>query len=416
MDHAAIRLALCARVWVLCVLACACGSLAQGVRDSAGPVVTPISRRAVEEYGVMLAMDDEQRAAARELHLGYGSALRRATLDADARGLEWFEEARAGRLDPREHARLRWVMVRDYVACAEDLERSLFDDLRALLTPEQETRFARVAMSRRREHGLRFYLAAGDGIDLVRLAEEQKLHDKAGGDLAPALGEYAVELDRLLREKMNVLRKLYVEARPSDGSPDPEQTAAFADMFLSSLRIRDFNRKTARWIESLLPAPDGAAFAARFRRLAFPSVYAASAADRAIAFVRELPDLSADQRALLDAIDGPYRREATVLNERWAAAVDRSNEANERRIRAGAFTRVDQQEERSAALALSKAYLDRYTLDERTVKRVRDLLTPEQRRLLTERKIDWESNDRGFQSECDAEAAWREWDKEGGDG
>jgi hypothetical protein len=94
----------------------------------------------------------------------------------------------------------------------------------------------------------------------------------------------------------------------------------------AAIALRDINRRYARQVEAALPEDLKATFQARVQEASFPRVYRESAADTALAAAKAFPDLTADQRAALDTLSAQHARDAAQANARWAKAQETSEE------------------------------------------------------------------------------------------
>lgn len=390
---------------------------AQHVRSEVGPLVTPITRRELDAYATMLGFDEERRSLARSLHAGYNAALRQAGLDADARFEALNKESaehEASNAEQRRDLRKRQMRVgSSYIDQANALEHRLFEDLRALATPEAAAGFESVERARRRVTGLRFSVVSGESVDLVDVCGHLTPRAEAAPELAACLGEYEAELDRALRAKDAAIRRIFERAKEleiEELTPPEEFFSLLDDLHAECVKVRDVNRRHARRLEGMLPEGTRAAFAREFRARSFPKVYRETAADRTLAFARGLADLTPDQRAELSSLGESYSRESAAANDRWAAALDEKHEKlvdHLRRMMGG-----EGYDPKTDPLML--AVEARRDLDQRFRDRVTRLLTPAQRDRLQEKNIAPSEFDGDFTPDFDEDAAWEEWDKDGG--
>lgn len=336
-----------------------------------------ISRASVERYATLLGMDEAQRGAAMTLYEGYASQ----TGEVRATMRKAVEEARRASEDEDDGA----VMLERLTKASEAartanaaLERSLMDDLRSLLTPEQAEGFVRVERARRREVAVRSATVSGEGVDLLRVVEVS-----APGVKSPELGEamvgYEVEVDRLIQAKPE--SDGVAGFRPGQPIDIEKMQAAMKERAESGKKIAEANERHARKIEALLPEEARAAFRREFDRQAFPRVYREPAVMKDVAAASAMEDVSTEQRKMLADIREAYEREARGLNERWSAAI-RAQEADGS---TGAFAggggvfMMRGGEEPGALVEARKA---RRELDERTRERLESAMSEKQRERL----------------------------------
>ena len=399
---------------------------AQRMLDQTGPLVTPLTARSVDEISRTLGLDADQRALARSLYQGYRAALKQADADAASK----VEALEAGARDPnaavvhdperyRQIARVRMEQLTALVEQADALEAAYFEDLGALLTPEQAPRLAEAQRARRRASGGRFSMVCGEGVDLVRILDDLKI-PRREGEVGEAVAQYEADADKLLEARQAMFRRVFKRATEMETRGDERDEKAMnemiTEMFEQGTRMRDANRRTARRIGSVLPDETRAAFEREVQERSFPKVYAASAAEKGLDAIAKFDDLTGDQRAQLSEIRAAYDREVTPLNDRWAAAVESAQS-----MIPGRFMEIMASEgEMPGIEPLKEACRARADLDERMRGRVQPLLTTEQRARMEELKIDKTDFEPDFMPDFDDDDAWDEWtaedgeDKEGG--
>ncbi|MBS0196667.1 MAG: hypothetical protein JSR77_07905 [Planctomycetes bacterium] len=307
-----------------CVLAFLVGWLAAlapapaQVAQEAGPLVAPVMRSEMDRYAAMLGLDAGQKASLLELFRGYRVALR----DAQKQGNEAVE--RANKADGKDRSQAKWDAVTAYVAKAETLEKSLFEDAAALAGPAKSAEFQRVERARVREVGLKFSFAAGERLDLVRICEE--IGVRRTPELGEVLDEYEQRLDRAIADKRRVFKEIFKkvgEAEVKGDSPDHE----VLDSFLKSVAeksyvIRDVNRETTRRVEGFMSDSDREKFGRLVLQRSFPRVYGVGPVEKMLAAAMKLDSLSAEQRKELESFGEAYARDAVGVNKRLADAVE----------------------------------------------------------------------------------------------
>lgn len=359
-----------------------------------------ISRASVERYATMLGMDEAQRGAAMTLYEGYASqtAQVRATM---RKALEDARRASEEEDDPT-------VMVERMTKASEAartesaaLERTLMDDLRSLLTPEQAEGFVRVERARRREVAVRSATVSGEGVDLLRVVEVS-----APGVKSPELGEavvaYEVEIDRLIQARPEA--DAFGGFRPGVPIDVEKMQAAMKERAESGKKIAEANERHARKIEALLPEEARVAFRREFDRQAFPRVYREPAVMKDVAAAAAMEDVSPEQRKALAEIREAYEREARVLNERWSAAI-RAQEADGTTgalAGGGGMVMISGGEEPGALVEARKA---RRELDERTRERLESAMSEKQRERLKKAREERAAKEREEESGGGGEGA-----------
>ncbi|GJQ30900.1 MAG: hypothetical protein HBSAPP03_27840 [Phycisphaerae bacterium] len=343
-----------------------------------------VSKRSLERYGEVVGWDSETQETARAIHEGYVAAMEAAQKTRRAA----FEEMRRSADDTGDHTVFMERMPKvetEFRETSQRLEKALFADLRALLTPAQEAQWERVERMRRREVGLREATLSGEGVDLVEVVAGLKLDEAARQGVAPALDEYEADLDRALEAKLAIkadVDGLRPMANPGDQQKSMEKMQkAMESGREASKRVQDVNTRHARRIADALPEGVRAAFDEELKKRSFPRVYRTSGVARELNGALALTDLSSEQREALASIKAQYERDLATVNDRWAAAIRESEVSSQD----GAFAtpagvmRISMGDEPEPLKEARKA---RRELDEKTSERFKSLLTPGQKERL----------------------------------
>lgn len=358
--------------WMIVVMAVSVVARGQNVSGEAGPMAMIVPRRSIEVYAALLGLSAEQKEQASLLHDGYRAAYA-ANRKAGDEAMRKLREDRDG--DPPPTRTDQHTIVMDYVAKAEALEKIFFDDLKAILTPEQAAKFERVVRARHRETGLRFAFAAGAGVDLLAVADAAKV--ERVGPVAEALDRYETDLDRVLIERMNVLKGVFKKVKELENAEDDPKVMQelIADLFTAAFRVRDVNRRAAREIAPLLPDDTRAAFDAEFRRRAFPKVYSPGPAATTLTYAKDKGRLSPEKLEELDQLWQTYTRDAAAANARLVSAI----EAREVEYTTRFLELMAQQGDPEDKSELREAWKSRRDLDAAFVARAKDMIDKDAR-------------------------------------
>jgi hypothetical protein len=301
----------------------------------------PVNSRDLDKYGKIVGVTPDQRAVLTELFNGFQEAFRDKA------------EAMQAEVDAiREKARETgdnsvWATIREpftkFSTEREQMEKTFFEDVKSILTPEQLELWPRVETTRRRETTIGRGLMAGERVDLIRMVEEAKLPVDVAAQVAPVLAQYETELDRALIER----NKMQDEARNTfmrggfgamfggrgggggaagggGGGGQAMDPAAMEKMFNAtrdaSVRLRDVNRRFGKQIESLMPEDRRAAWDLEFKRESFPDVYREATVLRQMTAVTGFSDITPEQKTQIADLRAQFEREYSPMADKLAAA------------------------------------------------------------------------------------------------
>lgn len=340
-----------------------------------GPGAGAIAKRNIDTYAEMLSLSAEQKETAITVHEGYMAAYRQAR-DEQRKAIDELRRAAEDTDDHSVFMEKMPAVEKEFRTKSEALEKSLFADLRAMLTSEQDEKWGSVERARRREIGLRGAMRSGESVDLIEVVRGLKLQEESMAVVNPLLADYEIELDRALTEKAAAAPD---EMGFTPGQPlDMEKIqAAMKVQGEAAQRVVDVNDRNARKIEAVLQDDARIAFRDSVRRATFPRVYREPRIIKQIDGALALSDLDAPQREQLTQLKESYLRDAKPLNDAWASAVQDSEKSGENGMVGGGGMRIMLQmgDEPSA---LNDARKARRQLDDRTSERLKSVLKPNQ--------------------------------------
>jgi len=232
--------------------------------------------------------------------------------------------------------------------------------------------------------GFRAFIS-GSTVDLVQVVEDE-FEGEPPQPVADTVRRYEIELDRLLiqREEMRTeMAQRQFEILEEGGNFFTHQDE-FTEMFDRSreldIKVRDLNERYARLVTAAM-ASEGDEVMREFNRRSLPQVYGRSYAEEAFDTVLGLEDLTDDQREQVEGLRSEYEREASIIRDKWAAALKEWQADVELMQMFGGGAQGGGPEAREQADAKQE-------LDERFYARVREILTKEQRDVLPERETD----------------------------
>lgn len=400
--HSIIRLA--AILAVLFARLC----LAQpSIMEIPGPFGMPIGATALDRYSGILGLDADQKQLFRTLYQGYRGAYREAVVAADKElaGLEGEHR------DPNQANKGMEVLQR-FADKTRTVEDQFFEDAKAIVNPNQAARFERLLMARRRDVQMRFAFVAGEGVDLLNVLESLKV--KRSAELATLCDEYETELDRLMLDKVRVMKTSLGKAAniQLNGMPNfPLIGEIIGDLYAIGGRIRDANRQYARRMEPLLPEGSQSSFVLEIKKRSFPRVYAPTLAQKCLSAAKGLDDLTPDQATELQIITDSFARDLETANQRYAAAIESTQDHFPKDfliILQSRFNRDNKDD------PLTKARDDREELDQKTLTRLRGVLKPDQMKKLPQNEAG-ENHFPDFLPDLNTKKDWDTWKDEQGE-
>lgn len=339
-----------------------------------GEMLQPaFSTRDMERYADFLNLTPEQRDAAKALVEGYQSEyerIAREMRDASDAAREEFRDTRDFTVWDDLRPKFEAFQKR-----RRELEQSLFNDVKVLLTDDQTSRWPALERLRRRDQSLRRGFLSGEAVDVIRLFDDLKPPPELRDRAKPILDQYEMEIDRALVERDERYEDGFSRGMDLWRAGD---LAAVADVFNkareAAVNVRDANRRYARQVEAVLPDDLRESFSRQFLERSFPRVYRPSDAQRALDAAAAFNDLSPDQRAALAELRASYSRELQSANRRWADAIEQQELT---------ITPMDLMRG-GGNPAVRDARVARRDLDRRTLDKLRALLSEDQSARLPE--------------------------------
>lgn len=365
------------------------------VRDRAEPMVVagepgqpgqPIMRRAkreprIERYARVLGLDEAQLEVARDLDVAY----QRSTAEAGGRMHAAMKDAQAD-MSEGDHAAFQEKMqktMKEHRQASKALTEQFLNDLRALLTPEQQGNWVRLERLRRREstlvgmQGMRANEIGGAWLDLFPLVGKLEVPAEAKPKVDEIMGLYEVDIDRPLQEReRNREHDEETMGAVRQFTPETFQKQMDRDRAVD-LKVREVNDKYVRLLGAELPEELAAKLAEEYRAKAYRSAYRSTTAGRELAAAEKLKGLTDKQREQLRAMQEKYQRETKAAGDRLAEAMRRAEEEG-RPTGGGLMVMGPGMSTDALDPAVSQARADRRALDSALREDMERLLSPEQ--------------------------------------
>ncbi|MCC6951526.1 MAG: hypothetical protein IT433_08765 [Phycisphaerales bacterium] len=339
-----------------------------------------VTKRSMERYADLLGLDQTQRETALAIHEGYSATCEQARKSQrDA-----MDELRRSEEDSGDHGvfmeKLPAIQKKSRET-TQAAEKSLFSDLKSLLTSEQEAGWTRVERMRRRETGLRGGLS-GESLDIADVVHAMKLPAEPAQLVAPMVEDYESAMDSHLRAKEAAQSEAtaFEPGKPMDVEAMQKQMESSRQM---GEKIVQLNATTAEKIKAALPEELQQKFADEVRRRSFPTVYKESRVAKDLDAALAMSDLDESQRERLKEIKAAYARDLGPVNNRWADAIRESEQSGQEggmALGGGGFISMRMGEEPEGLREARKA---RREMDEKARERLKSVLRPEQQEKLS---------------------------------
>lgn len=255
-----------------------------------------------------LAHDEEQ--ALQDLYTGYAS-----TLQTEGAAVRQFVDSEMERSEIMQNTALlskAQKRIADWEKRSEQIKKVFLDDLKSLLSREQEARWPIVERELRRLRTIGEGRLSGESIDLVRLTEDV-LGEPPGKELGDLLNRYSDELDKALVARGAFLeenRKAFTDSVTSD----PQKAKGIWDGAQRvRMAVRDINDRYERLIADQLSPDKKAELDRRYFDQSYRAVAGPTHAEEFLKDALELPTLCSEQRDSLKQAKAKYDAERRVL-------------------------------------------------------------------------------------------------------
>ncbi|MFO0857958.1 MAG: hypothetical protein U0640_11440 [Phycisphaerales bacterium] len=354
-----------------------------------------ISRRSFDEYSKLLGLTDEQKETAMTLWEGYKEAHKTATDEMQAK-MEGLQEKARDTGDWSVFQKDLPDMQKDYAEKVEKAEKSLVEDVKATLTPEQLEKWPAIERHRRRDTSLRFGFYSGTALDLIRIVQRQGINANSD-ESKEVLQQYEMELDNKLMGLVKWGEDMRADAFKKAGDMNA-QMEFIKKAGEYSKEVRDVNRRYMTRLAATLDEESKAKFEEEFNKRAYPRIYKDSHTLEMIKAAEGFSDLNDTQKEAVKTIAEQYKREATAVNATWAKSQDDAEEKA-----GGSMSLMMAQwmggsdDVKKAQEELKKKREERKEVDDKFAKRLKEALGKEQTdRLPSKKPTNQDPWDMGF--------------------
>ena len=278
------------------------------------------------------------------------------------------------------------------------MSTGVMEDLKALLSKEQEALWPTVEMSQRRNRLMRFQpllMAPGARVDIHRIFDRtlavpgiEKPTADGAERIAQALTEYDTTVDAIAKQVIPLDDDMHGNHMGSKATPEEmqRQMRMLADGSAMADRVRAANETAIRTSAEVLAEPVRATLWENFNREAYPNVYRETHGQRVIDAALKFKDLTDDQREKLTTMKTNHAAKLDGLKPKVVDQMIAQNQTQSEWMAAkDEEAKTKAQEKMMKTITEGNAKADMKAADGLAVKRVRELMNEEQRAKLPKR-------------------------------
>ncbi len=278
------------------------------------------------------------------------------------------------------------------------MSTGVMDDLRSLLSKEQEALWPKVEMSQRRNRLMRFQpllMAPGARVDVARVIDRtlavpgtEKPTAEGAERIAQALSEYATTVDVIAKEAIPMDDYMHSNHMGSKATPEEmqKQFKMLADGGAIADRVRVANEAAIRTSAEVVAEPVRVVLLENFNREAYPNVYRETHGQRVVDAALKFKDLTEDQRDKLTLMKTNHAAKLDGLKPKAVAQMIAQNQVQSEWMAAkDDAAKTKAQEKMMKAMTDGNAKAEMKAADGLVVKQVREMMNEEQRGKLPKR-------------------------------
>jgi Spy/CpxP family protein refolding chaperone len=266
----------------------------------------------------VLNLTPEGEQALQALYEGYADTLR---IEGDA--VKEKVEAEIERAEILNDTRLlssARAHIGEFGKRAAQLRAQFLDDLKSLLTREQEANWPILERELRRLKTIGKGQLTAENVDVVRLTEDIIGDSAMPVAVAELLGRYREELDRALQARERFMDEEGKQFHTLAKEDVERALKLFEEARERRRAVRDINERFARLVATELSDEQRALFEKKLFELSFPMLCRESRVDVYLKNALELDSLSREQQQDLESIKGRHERQRLAWVRSTAAA------------------------------------------------------------------------------------------------
>ncbi len=334
-------------------------------------------RRDIVLFQQGLNLDDTQRDIVDALYGDYEQAFEDG-LAAMRKRIEDMRE-QLQNTDVDQVLRIVFKPIEDWSNEKRGLGAQFMENVRVVLTPEQQEQWPKFERFLFREKQLPTGHLSGESLNLFNVVRDMKLTAPETEHIQVTLDEYDVNLDTALKARHDALTSNQSEMLRSFAEQNSAVSLAILQRQIDkSIAVRNVNDQYILALADVMPDGRHDEFRMAALERGYPRIYRATPVQSIFKAAKELEGLSSETLASIVALEGQYLAELKTINEELATAT-RQWEPDEQRLRAEAFAkRMNGQQPEEIQDRTRDLFLRRDDISRNYVRQLKALLTEEQ--------------------------------------
>jgi hypothetical protein len=370
------RLVLVAPLALLPVASAQFGGKA-GFAEAFKPDILPRDMTLITET---LKLEDWQRPIVESLLEDYNASFRTG---CDGVREKMVELAKASKGNPKSIKGLL-APIEQWQPEKQRLYRDFMENLKGQLSDMQRERWPKFERTLRRERSLADSDLSGEGVDLIAIARQMQLSNDVMAAAQGALDEYETRLDQALVKRDQLVDSLMPQFTHVMEDMDMDKGVSLQMQIMRErVAVREVQDDSIEKIAAAMPAPAGADFRQRALSAGYKEPFQPDPLASFFQVVGQLGDLTAEQKAGIDAAHTKWEGQLSELRERMLQTVRADEQNKPIRSTKAAQARLAAKQGKSAEPAPLEAMVPLRNEKNRLVQETRDavlaLLNEEQK-------------------------------------
>lgn len=340
----------CRLSWLLLIALVALAGVAPARSASAqgtsGTLPDPITSRELLSYAARLKLSEQQIMAAQALHDQYKQEFRALREGDIAAFLKDMHELQGGGMMPKREVVETFVKKMDVLnGKIVAIDSRYFDQLQAVLTPDQQVMVSRVRQARQRtRYGASeiMMMSGNRPVDLSEILLDLELGPDQLQLADPLMGQYETKLTtsmgKLYDLSINMIIDMYdafeKQGFTEESMTNPETAEKLGEAMQNIWRdltqkamdaagdIGDLNKRTYRSVSAVLAPEAARQFRDRYYKQAYPEANFVNMNSPRFEIALKLEELTAEQREALLAAKEEYERKIDKLLDDAVAHIE----------------------------------------------------------------------------------------------